>query len=181
MPSCVSGARQVNLRHSQWNLHVTRRWEPIVEDEVSSIPARRTRSIRPHTCVASCESSSIDFVAYTTWYVMDRRTNITRLATTDEQQAGICTRDVAQYLRWTLLFALFYEAVHKANWTVIQMRAGVLKVTIHTKQLCSIMERILLLSSAEAELIAASWDNRFGLSLYGQLDFDETCIYHLLW
>ena len=41
---------------------------------------------------------------------------ITRLATSDEARARVCIRHVAQYLRWTLHFALFYEPVQDLKW-----------------------------------------------------------------
>ena len=36
---------------------------------------------------------------------------ITRLASSDEPKARVCVKHVAQYLKWTLHFALFYEPV----------------------------------------------------------------------
>ena len=41
---------------------------------------------------------------------------ITRLATSVEARARVCIRHVAQYLRWTLHFALFYEPVQDLKW-----------------------------------------------------------------
>ena len=41
---------------------------------------------------------------------------ITRLASSDESRARVCIRHVAQYLRWTLHFALFYEPVKDYKW-----------------------------------------------------------------
>ena len=40
----------------------------------------------------------------------------TRLAASDEARARVCIRHVAQYLRWTLNFALFYEQVQDLKW-----------------------------------------------------------------
>ena len=45
-----------------------------------------------------------------------RKNHAVGLATADERQARICIGLVAQYLRCTLHFALFYEPVHKASW-----------------------------------------------------------------
>ena len=41
---------------------------------------------------------------------------ITRLASSEEACARVCIRHVAQYLRWTLHFALFYEPVQDLKW-----------------------------------------------------------------
>ena len=45
---------------------------------------------------------------------------ITRLATSDEARARVCVRHVAQYLRWTLHFALLYEPVQGLKWHWLQ-------------------------------------------------------------
>ena len=41
---------------------------------------------------------------------------ITRLASSDESRARVCVKHVAQYLKWTLHFALFYELVTDRKW-----------------------------------------------------------------
>ena len=41
---------------------------------------------------------------------------ITRLASSDESRARVCVKHVAQYLKWTLHFALFYEPVTDRKW-----------------------------------------------------------------
>ena len=45
------------------------------------------------------------------WAVAKITIRITRLASSDEARARVCIRHVAQYLRWTLHFALFYKPV----------------------------------------------------------------------
>ena len=41
---------------------------------------------------------------------------ITRLASSDESRARVCVKHVAQYLKWTLHFAFFYEPVTDRKW-----------------------------------------------------------------
>ena len=41
---------------------------------------------------------------------------ITRLASSDESRACVCVKHAAQYLKWTLHFALFYEPVTDRKW-----------------------------------------------------------------
>ena len=41
---------------------------------------------------------------------------ITGLASSDEARARVCIRHVAQSLRWTLHFVLFYEPVQDLKW-----------------------------------------------------------------
>ena len=105
---------------------------------------------------------------------------ITRLASSDETSARVCVKHVAQYLKWTLHFVLFYELSRIINGIATRMLVGHLKETIAIRLLPFTMTRtwvawqsqrhsLVALSSAEAELIASVWGNRLALSLYGQL------------
>ena len=53
---------------------------------------------------------------------------ITRLASSDESHARICIRHVAQYLRWTLHFTLFYELSRIVSGIVARIQVGHQKV-----------------------------------------------------
>ena len=93
---------------------------------------------------------------------------ITRLATSDEARARVCFRRVAQYLRWTLQFALFYEPVQDLKWHCY-MDASWAPEGDYSHQAVAIYlgsnlvawqsqkQSIVAPSSAEAELIASVW------------------------
>ena len=106
---------------------------------------------------------------------------ITRLATSDEARARVCIRHVAQYLRWTLHFALFYEPVQDLKWHCYtdaswapegdySHQAVAIYLGTNLVAWQSQRQSLVALSSAEAELIASVWGNRLALSLYGQLN-----------
>ena len=93
----------------------------------------------------------------------------------------VCIRHVAQYLRWTLHFALFYEPVQDlkwhcypdANWAPegdYSHQAVAIYLGTNLVAWQSQRQSLVALSSAEAELIASVWGNRLALSLYGQLN-----------
>ena len=92
----------------------------------------------------------------------------------------MCIRHVAQYVRWTLRFALLYEPVQDLKWHCYtdaswapegyyshQAVAIYLGSNLVVRQ--SQRQPLVALWSAEAELIASAWGNRLALSLYGQL------------
>ena len=105
---------------------------------------------------------------------------ITRLASSDESRARICVKHVAQYLKWTLHFALFYEPVTDRKWHCYtdaswspegdySHQAVAIYYDTNLVAWQSQRQSLVALSSAEAELIASVWGNRLALSLYGQL------------
>ena len=107
---------------------------------------------------------------------------ITRLASSDETRARVCIRNVVQYLRWTLHFALFYEPVKDYKWRFYTdaswapegdySHQAVATYYLGTNLVAWKCQRqsLVAFSSAEAELIASVWGNRLALSLYGQLN-----------
>ena len=105
---------------------------------------------------------------------------ITRLASSDEPRARVCVKHVAQYLKWTLHFALFYEPVTDCKWHCYtdaswspegdySHQAVAIYYDTNLVAWQSQRQSLVALSSAEAELIASVWGNRLALSLYGQL------------
>ena len=105
---------------------------------------------------------------------------ITRLASSDKSRARVCVKHVAQYLKWTLHFALFYEPVTDrksqcctdASWSPegdYSHQAVAINYDTNLVAWQSQRQSLVALSSAEAELIASVWGNRLALSLYGQL------------
>ena len=105
---------------------------------------------------------------------------ITRLASSDEPRARVCVKHVAQYLKWTLHFALFYEPVTDRKWHCYtdaswspegdySHQAVAIYYDTNLVAWQSQRQFLVALSSAEAELIASVWGNRLALSLYGQL------------
>ena len=105
---------------------------------------------------------------------------ITRLASSDESRARVCVKHVAQYLKWTLHFALFYEPVTDRKWHCYtdaswspegdySHQAVAIYYDTNLVAWQSQRQSLVALSSAEAELIASVWGNRLALSLYGQL------------
>ena len=105
---------------------------------------------------------------------------VTRITRVDERQARICLRHVAQYLHWAPHLALFYEPVRRASWDcyadaswspegdyshqTVALRYGTNLIAWQSQR-----QSLVSLSSAEAELIAAVWGNRLGLSWYRKL------------
>ena len=105
---------------------------------------------------------------------------ITRLASSGEARTRVCIRHVAQYLRWTLHFAVFYEPIKDykrhcytdASWAPegdYSHQAVAVYVGTNLGAWQSQRQSLVALSSAEAELIAPVWGDRLALSLYGQL------------
>ena len=105
---------------------------------------------------------------------------ITRLASSDESRARVCVKHVAQYLKWTLHFALFYEPVTDRKWHCYtdaswspegdySHQAVAIFYDPNLVAWQSQRQSLVALSSAEAEHIASVWGNRLALSLYGQL------------
>ena len=105
---------------------------------------------------------------------------ITRLASSDESRARVCVKHVAQYLKWTLHYALFYEPVTDRKWHCYtdaswspegdySHQAVAIYYDTNLVAWQSQRQSLVALSSAEAELIAFVWGNRLALSLYGQL------------
>ena len=90
---------------------------------------------------------------------------ITRLARSDEARARVCIRHVAQYLRWTLHFALFNEPAQDLKWHCYT-DASWAPEGDHSHQAVAIYlgfvawqsqrQSLVALSSAEAELIASA-------------------------
>ena len=104
----------------------------------------------------------------------------TRLASSDEARAHVCIRHVAQYLRWTLHFDLFYEPIQDLKWhcytdaswapegdyshQAVAIYLGSSLVAWQSQR-----QSLMAHSSAETELIASVWGTRLALSLCGQL------------
>ena len=99
---------------------------------------------------------------------------ITRLASSDESRARVCVKHVAQYLKWTLHFALFYEPVTYRKWHCYT-DASWSPEGDYSHQAVAILTRIWLLGNLKDSLLLLSrvrkrnWGNRLALSLYGQL------------
>ena len=105
---------------------------------------------------------------------------ITRLASSDESRARVCVTHIAQYLKWTLHFALFYEPVTDRKWHCYtdaswspegdySHQAVAIYYDTNLVAWQSQRQSLVALSRAEAELIASVWGNRLALSLYEQL------------
>ena len=101
---------------------------------------------------------------------------ITRLASSDESRARVCVKHVAQYLKWTLHFALFYEPATDRKWHCYtdaswspegdySHQAVAIYYDTNLVAWQSQRQSLVALSSAEAELIASVWGNRLALSL----------------
>ena len=117
------------------------------------------------------------------------------LRSSDESRARVCIRHVAQYLRWTLHFALFYEAVMDykrhcytdASWSLEgdhSHQAIAIYQILSKEQIAWQSQRrsLVALSSTEAELIACVWKSSCIESLR-TIECDDTlqaCLYDLL-
>ena len=94
---------------------------------------------------------------------------ITRLASSDESRARVCVKHVAQYLKWTLHFALFYEPVTDRKWH--WMRVGHLRETIAIKLSPFTMTRIWLLDNLKDSLLSLCRVQKPNLlRLFGEID-----------
>ena len=86
--------------------------------------------LRQASCPTTCTESTclehtpiLGLVGVLPWVSLRTRPDIAwavariaRLVSSDEARARVCVRHVAQYLRWTLHFALFYEPVQDLKW-----------------------------------------------------------------
>ena len=81
---------------------------------------------------------------------------ITRIASSDESRARVCVKHVAQYLKWTLHFALFYEPVTDRKWHCYTDASWSQKETIVIKLLPFTMTRIWLPGNLNDSLLLLS-------------------------
>ena len=126
------------------------------QDPLEHTPVLRLVGVLLWVCLRTCPDQA--------WAAA----RIARLTSSDEARAHACIRHAAQYLRWTLHFALFYEPVQDTKWHCYtdaswapegdyshQAVAVYLGPNLAAWQ--SQRQFVVVLSSAEAELIASVW------------------------